>query len=736
MLHPGEAVYVAVSKGIERTHVPDVRFLPLDEAKKELIGSGLTWEITYVNNPELAENLVASQDLAPHTQVDFGSVVQLEVNHSNPPAAGAAGPAPALDPTDLTISVGETYQLNVLYEGSETLYWASSDESIVSVDQDGNLSPLRLGMATVIVGADNQLAFCKVTVEDEAIVLRMSRALTEGDTLDCAQELSRRDHVSDEVIRNLIWRTSDPDILTVSEDGKATGVKPGFGVVIGVNTGHIYQFSIMVEEEIQTVTVQRSEVEETLSQAEKALEEAELAYEVKREYSNTVPKDNIIRIEYTGQEDAENYYVVKDTTVTLVVSNGINKVEKLEISKLPTKTSYKVGEKPNYSGMELKATYSDGTTKKITSGYTAPTDALTVYNYTVTVSYGGKSTTLRFNIQTYATLQVITNPAKTVYYIGDTLNLEGLKLRYSGTDGKKQEITSGYTYSADLSVAGNCAVTVSYETVSTKFYVTVKTPSITAATSQDENFIALHATTDPAGQKYTWSVVDPTQGYFTEDGQLIPLKTGEITVAATMLYNGKSYSDTTTVFVKAEQEYKFEIVTVDHSVQNMGSWDFSIQTNLPDFNASAVQWQLVSQTDWFHSSKNGNVFHVDGDYADTAQTFTVTATYSRNGTQYQDSVTVSVPARKETYSFDISAVLVQNTSIQVTVSTTIPGFDLNAVKWSVSGLPDTNGWGKNNTGIFVDVFGLAGSNTPYTIDIFASYTYNGETYSSSASVTI
>ena len=85
---------------------------------------------------------------------------------------------------------------------------------------------------------------------------------------------------------------------------------------------------------------------------------------------------------------------------------------------------------------------------------------------------------------------------------------------------------------------------------------------------------------------------------------------------------------------------------------------------------------------------------------------------------------------------NISAVLVQNTSIQVTVSTTIPGFDLNAVKWSVSGLPDTNGWGKNNTGIFVDVFGLAGSNTPYTIDIFASYTYNGETYSSSASVTI
>ena len=279
-------------------------------------------------------------------------------------------------------------------------------------------------------------------------------------------------------------------------------------------------------------------------------------------------------------------------------------------------------------------------------------------------------------------------------------------------------------------------MTVSYENVSTSFSVTIKTPSITATMTQEGGFTALHATTDPAGQKYTWSVVDPTQGYFTADGQLIPLKTGEMTVAATMLYNGKSYSDTLTIYVTAEEEYEFEIVTVDNSYQNMGSWDFSIQTNLPDFNASAVQWQLVSQTDWFHSSKNGNVFHVDGDYADTAQTFTVTATYSRNGTQYQDSVTVSVPARKETYSFDISAVLVQNTSIQVTVSTTIPGFDLNAVKWSVSGLPDTNGWGKNNTGIFVDVFGLAGSNTPYTIDIFASYTYNGETYSSSASVTI
>ena len=737
VLHPGEAVYVVVSKGIERTHVPDVQFLPLNEAKKELIESGLTWEITYIFNPELADNLVASQDLAPHTQVDFGDVVHLEVNHSNPPAAGAAGPAPALDPTDLTISVGETYQLNVLYEGSEGLYWASSDESIVSVDQDGNLSPLRLGMATVIVGADNQLAFCKVTVEDEAIVLRMSRALTEGDTLDCAQELSRRDHVSDEVIRNLIWRTSDPDILTVSEDGKATGVKPGFGVVIGVNTGHIYQFSIMVEEEIQTVTVQRSEVEETLSQAEKALEEAELAYEVKREYSNTVPKDNIIRIKYTGQEDAENYYVVKDTTVTLVVSNGRNKVEKLEISKNPTKMSYKIGEKPNYSGMELKATYSDGTTNKITSGYTAPTNALTADNRTVTISYAGKSVTLRFNIQADATLQVITKPAKTVYYIGDTLNLEGLKLRYTGKDGKTNEVTSGYTHSADLSAAGSCTVTVSYENVSTSFSVTVKTPSITATMTQEGGFTALHATTDPAGQKYTWSVVDPTQGYFTADGMLVPLKTCTITVAATMIYNGKSYSDTLTFFVTAEKEYEFEIVETHHaSDQNEGYWSFSVQSNLPDFNADNIKWQMVPIPEWFITSIDGDGIHIIGEYVDTAQTFTVQATYFYNGTQYQDSVSVSVPARKETYSFDISAVLVQNTSIQVTVSTTIPGFDLNAVKWSVSGLPDTNGWGKNNTGIFVDVFGLAGSNTPYTIDIFASYTYNGETYSSSASVTI
>lgn len=291
-LYPGEAVYVVVSRGVERTRVPDVQLLPLDEAKKELIRHGLTWEISYIQDPTLDEDLVVSQDLEPHTQVDFGSVLKLEVNNANPPADSADGSSPVLDPTELKIYVGETYELDVRYDGGEELYWASSDESIASVSQDGTVTPHRLGTATIIAAADNKLAFCKITVEDDSRVLCTSRVLAVGETFNCVQELARIDKVPSSILEKLVWRTNAPDILTVSASGNVATIKPGFGVVVGTYEEQVYQFSISVEDEI----------------------------------------------------------------------------EKIEISKKPSKISYVSGQKPDYTGMELTVTYESGKTEKVTSG--------------------------------------------------------------------------------------------------------------------------------------------------------------------------------------------------------------------------------------------------------------------------------------------------------------------------------------------------------------------------------
>ena len=112
--------------------------------------------------------------------------------------------------------------------------------------------------------------------------------------------------------------------------------------------------------------------------------------------------------------------------------------------------------------MAITATYRDGTTKTVTSGYSAPSTALTtVPSQSVTVSYGGQATTLTFNVTGEAGLKIKTKPSQLEYYIGDKLNTKGLTLSYTGTDGKTKDITSGFTATADLTEAGSRKVTVS-----------------------------------------------------------------------------------------------------------------------------------------------------------------------------------------------------------------------------------------------------------------------------------
>ena len=75
-------------------------------------------------------------------------------------------------------------------------------------------------------------------------------------------------------------------------------------------------------------------------------------------------------------------------------------LEKIEIATKPTKTVYRIGEALDTSGLTLKATYSDGTTKNITGGFTVSGfDSVTAGTKTVTVSYEGKKTTFTVTVK-------------------------------------------------------------------------------------------------------------------------------------------------------------------------------------------------------------------------------------------------------------------------------------------------------------------------------------------------
>jgi|GEM_PF-2274574 len=148
----------------------------------------------------------------------------------------------------------------------------------------------------------------------------------------------------------------------------------------------------------------------------------------------------------------------------------------IAVTTLPTKTAYFAGEPLDLTGMVVTATYSDNSTKTVIGYSTNPANGAalnTVGSQTVTVSYteGGVTRTATFNIMVNAppvvldSIAVTAPPTKTVYTVGEPLDLAGMAVTATYSDGSSKLVT-GYTTipinNTVLGTAGSQTVTVSY----------------------------------------------------------------------------------------------------------------------------------------------------------------------------------------------------------------------------------------------------------------------------------
>ena len=71
----------------------------------------------------------------------------------------------SLDKTSITLYLGYKDKLNVSYEPSGTPSWSSEDSKIVSVDQNGTLTPVSVGQTIARVKVNGKTAEAKVVVK-------------------------------------------------------------------------------------------------------------------------------------------------------------------------------------------------------------------------------------------------------------------------------------------------------------------------------------------------------------------------------------------------------------------------------------------------------------------------------------------------------------------------------------------------------------------------------------------
>ena len=131
----------------------------------------------------------------------------------------------ALDKTDLALTAGETASLTA--SGAEGITWASSDAAIVTVDENGNITAVDAGSATITASAEGaSSAVCVVTVQasNKTLTLQSIYGVGGDISIDYGQSVPMEVIGTDAPIS---WSVEDGSVLVVTEDGVITGVGGG-----------------------------------------------------------------------------------------------------------------------------------------------------------------------------------------------------------------------------------------------------------------------------------------------------------------------------------------------------------------------------------------------------------------------------------------------------------------------------------------------------------------------------
>jgi ABC-type cobalamin transport system permease subunit len=255
-----------------------------------------------------------------------------------------------------------------------------------------------------------------------------------------------------------------------------------------------------------------------------------------------------VSITFEGKQDSFN------VTVTAVV------VESIKVTTPPTKTAYLVGDTLNLSGMVVTATYNNGISEPVTGYTTSPANGAalnTAGQIPVTVTYQSKQDVFDVTVGTVevVSIAVTTPPTKTTYFVGDTLDLNGMVVTAYFNNDTSAAVT-GYTTSpaagATLNTAGSIPVTVTYASKQASFNVTVTAvvvESIKVTTPPTKTVYLVGDTLDLSGMvvtaTYNNGSTAPVTGYTASPANGAALNTaGSIPVTVTFESKQDSFNVT------------------------------------------------------------------------------------------------------------------------------------------------------------------------------------------------
>nr|DAL61580.1 MAG TPA_asm: leucine rich repeat protein [Caudoviricetes sp.] len=153
------------------------------------------------------------------------------------------------------------------------------------------------------------------------------------------------------------------------------------------------------------------------------------------------------------------------------------RVEKLEITHMPTKVKYLIGEAFDSTGLVVTAYYNNNTSGLVPIGSidsSFPNILTKRGNNTITFEFDEQSASFDVLAIDIDGIEIETLPRKLKYYSGDSFDSTGLSILVKYTDGTSEIKTTGYEISGfDSGSVGEKTITVTYKTHTATFKVTV-----------------------------------------------------------------------------------------------------------------------------------------------------------------------------------------------------------------------------------------------------------------------
>ena len=157
---------------------------------------------------------------------------------------------------------------------------------------------------------------------------------------------------------------------------------------------------------------------------------------------------------------------------------GADEVVGIQIATKPFVTAYTVGDEFDPSGLTVKAEYGDGRLETVTDYTLSEPDMSSAGEKTVTVTYGEQSASFTITVSEETALvgiEIVQEPTKTRYSVGEELSLTGMIVNAKWADGTASILSSAqYEASAvDMDTTGTKTVTVTSGSFSDSFQIEV-----------------------------------------------------------------------------------------------------------------------------------------------------------------------------------------------------------------------------------------------------------------------